>query len=72
MRAAIRAVRRRTSSAPEYALEEIEDGLVPDPSIRAGERIEVSRAKTNDRHRFDQDKSLAALAPTLYYPLRQV
>jgi protein involved in polysaccharide export with SLBB domain len=29
----------------EYALKEIEDGLVPDPSIRAGDRVEVSRAK---------------------------
>lgn len=28
-----------------YALEEIEESLIPDPSIRAGDRIEVSRAK---------------------------
>jgi protein involved in polysaccharide export with SLBB domain len=29
----------------EYGLKEIEDGIIPDPAVRAGDRIEVSRAK---------------------------
>ena len=41
----MRAARRRTRSAPEYALEEVEDGLIPDPSIGAGDRIRVARAE---------------------------
>jgi protein involved in polysaccharide export with SLBB domain len=32
-------------ASQEYTLREIEDGVVPDPAIRAGDRIEVSRAK---------------------------
>ena len=29
----------------EYTLREIEDGLIPDPSLQAGERVEVARAR---------------------------
>jgi protein involved in polysaccharide export with SLBB domain len=44
----VKVSRQRTDGrlvSAEYKIKEIEDGLVPDPALQAGDRIEISRGK---------------------------